>query len=291
MTNIPSLFDRPALIRARARHVHKLPATRFLIDSAVESIIDRLHIIQRPLTDIVIVGARLTPEQCAAIKQAARADTAILIDDTQTYLDQHPNTSRILGRSEAWPIAHRRVDAVISLLDLHAVNDVVGALAQMQLSLRPDGVMLGSLFGGDTLFELRTSLMQADMTIRGGISPRISPFMDKLALGNLLQRAHFALPVVDSDIMTVSYRTFDRLLQDIREMGEANSLQSRARGLTIPAVFQATEDMYRREFTQDDGTLAATFEILHFIGWVPHESQQQPLPRGSGQVSLADVLN
>lgn len=291
MTTIPTLFDRPALIRARTRHVDALPTTRFLIDAAVDSVCDRLRIIQRPMTDIVFIGARLTPDQLAAIKHAARAETLTLIDDTPAYLAQHPGIPRILGRCDLWPLAHRRVDAIITLLDLHATNDVVGALAQMQISLRPDGVVLGALFGGDTLFELRTSLMQADADIRGGVRPRIYPFMDKLALGDLLRRANFALPVVDSDLMTISYRSFERLLRDLREMGEGNSLHTRARFLTSPAIFRAAEALYQRDFTQSDGTLAATFEILYFIGWAPHVSQQKPLPRGSGQVSLADILN
>ncbi|MES2729753.1 MAG: SAM-dependent methyltransferase [Pseudomonadota bacterium] len=280
------------MTRYRTRRAESLPQSRFLIDHAVDSLVDRLRIIQRPLPHLVIVGGRLTCAQLQAIRDAARATHITVIDDVPAYLAPHTaaGTSCILARSSEWPIATRSVDCVVSLMDLHTANDVVGALAQIQISLKADGLVLGALFGGDTLFELRASLMQADMDIRGGIRPRISPMLDKLALGDLLRRANFALPVVDSDVMTISYRSFSRLLNDLRNMGEANMLHTRLRGLTPPRVLQTASTLYQNAYAQDDGLLAATFEILYFIGWTPHSTQQKPLPRGSGQVSLADIL-
>jgi hypothetical protein len=170
------------------------------------------------------------------------------------------------------------------------VNDLPGTLIQIRRALRPDGLLLAALIGGGTLGELREAFAQAESEIEGGVSPRVAPFADVRELGALLQRAGFALPVVDSDRLTVRYRTLFALMRDLRRMGATNVLSQRRRVPLRRATLQRMADNYAARFADADGRLRATFEIVWLSGWAPHESQQKPLKPGSATQRLADAL-
>jgi len=196
----------------------------------------------------------------------------------------------VIGDEEALPFADASFDLVVSALSLHAVNDLPGALVQIRRVLKPDGLFLAVLFGGESLGELRDAFARGEMQVRGGISPRVSPFAEVRTLGALLQRAGFALPVADSERTSVSYKEFRTLTADLRELGETNILAERdPRGLRRD-VLGAMLAAYREHHGNEAGKLKASFDLVTLTGWAPHESQQKPLRPGSAKMRLADVL-
>jgi SAM-dependent methyltransferase len=196
----------------------------------------------------------------------------------------------LVGDIEALPFAAASLDLSASLLALHAVNDLPGALLQIRRSLRPDGLFIGCLLAGQSLTELRQVLLAAEVEASGGASPRVAPFADLRDLGSLLQRAGFALPVVDSEVVTVRYGDLFGLLRDLRAMGWANALIERSRKPLRRNVLLRAAELYAERFSDPDGRLRATFEIVWLSGWAPHESQQKPLRPGSAKARLADAL-
>lgn len=191
--------------------------------------------------------------------------------------------------STALPLADASADLIVSLLSLHWANDLPGALAQIRRALKPDGLFLGALFGAGTLTELRAVLTEAELAERGGAEPRVSPFADGFDGAALLQRAGFALPVVEVDRVTVRYRDLFALVRDLRAMGETSVLAGRRRPLTR-AILARAAALYAERFGGADGRVAATFEIVNLAGWAPHAGQQKPLPRGSARMRLAEAL-
>lgn len=198
---------------------------------------------------------------------------------------------RVVADEEWLPFAGERLDLVVSALSLHWVNDLPGALIQIHRALRPDGLFLAAILGGDSLSELRQALVRAESELEGGVSPRVAPLVDIRDLGALLQRAGFALPVVDSDTITATYPDALTLMRDLRGMGESNILRARHGHFSRRATLLAAAESYRDMFGDADGRIPATFQILYLAGWSPHESQQQALRPGSGEVSLAEALD
>ena len=181
-------------------------------------------------------------------------------------------------------------DLISSTLNLHSVNDLPGVLTQIKKALKLDGLFIAGMFGGETLYELRESLTKAEMDTHGGISPRVFPFADKQQMGALLQRAGFALPVIDSEIITVTYENMFKLMHDLRGMGESNVIAERSRVNPGKAFFMKAAEYYQTHFPAEDGRIQASFEIIFLLGWAPHENQQQPLKPGSAKNRLADAL-
>ena len=196
----------------------------------------------------------------------------------------------VVGDAELLPFAPESLDLAVSVLSLHAANDLPGALAQMRRALKPDGLFLAALLGGDTLAELRQAFATAEAEITGGASPRVAPFTDVRTAGALLQRAGFALPVIDQDSHTVRYASALHLMHDLRAMGATNALVERDRRPLRRAVLARAIDIYGERFADADGRVRATFDVISLSGWAPHESQQQPLRPGSAAVRLADAL-
>ena len=191
---------------------------------------------------------------------------------------------------EALPFADGSLDLVVSALALQFVNDLPGTLIQIRRALKADGLLLAALIGGDSLTELRQAFAAAESEIEGGVSPRVAPFADVRELGALLQRAGFALPVVDSDRLTVRYNSVFALMRDLRRMGATNALNERRRSPLRRATLQRMADIYAERFADPDGRLRATFEVAWLSGWAPHERQQKPLKPGSAARRLADAL-
>jgi NADH dehydrogenase [ubiquinone] 1 alpha subcomplex assembly factor 5 len=197
---------------------------------------------------------------------------------------------RLAADAEALPFATQAFDLVVSHLALHWTNDLPGALLQLRRALKPDGLLLANLWGGDTLAELRQAFIEAELEIEGGASPRVAPFADVRDLGALLQRAGFALPVVDCDRIEVTYPDALALMRELRAMGEANAVAERRKGFSRRATLAATAARYGALFGRADGRVPATFELVTLTAWAPHESQPRPLRPGSAKTHLGAAL-
>ncbi len=197
---------------------------------------------------------------------------------------------RVAADPELVPFGDVSFDLIMSTLVLHWVADLPGALVQLRRALKPDGLLLAAMFGGSTLVELRTAVFEAELAEEGGVSPRVSPAIELGDAAALLQRAGFALPVADSETITVTYPNMPALLRDLRGMGETNALAARRRGGLRRATLARAALIYAERFGDAAGRIPASFEILFLCGWAPHPSQPQPLPRGSATARLADAL-
>jgi SAM-dependent methyltransferase len=266
----PRLFDRGALALHRAR-AERMGGDTFLLREAALGLAERLAAVNRKFARGMLVDGRT---------------------ETLALLESHAGrwTNARLDHDDGLDPGVEAFDLAVSVLTLHAVNDLPGVLAQIRLALKPDGLFLGAVFGGATLFELRESLAAAEIETSGGVSPRVYPFADVRDLGGLLQRAGFALPVADVERTTVLYRDFFSLVRDLRAHGETNALAERSRRPLARQTLAAALAHYAANHAESDGRLRATFEIVYLTGWAPHESQQQPLKPGSAKARLADAL-
>ena len=251
----------------------------------------RLEAIMRDFPRAVDLGARNGAFAQALAASDAAPRVGLLVEaDLSGRMLAGRSGMRVLADEERLPFAAASLDLIVSSLSLHWANDVIGALVQARLALKPDGLFIGALFGGATLTELRQSLTAAELELTGGAGPRVSPFADPSDAASLLQRAGFALPVADVDRVTVRYDHPLKLMTDLRRMGETSVLAERhPRPLTRRVLARAFE-IYRQNFADPDGRLPATFEILTLTGWSPSETQQKPLRPGSAKMRLADAL-
>lgn len=277
----PLVFDRP-LVRRRLSRALRQGYADFLLDRAVEDMEERLSTVLRPFPLALDVGTP-TPAAAQALRRSGRAEEVV-------RLSPAPEPGSVWGDEERLPFSGGRFDLVVSLLALQAVNDLPGALIQIRRALKPDGLFMGALLGGATLNELRQAFTQAEAELEGGVSPRVAPFADLRDIGGLLQRAGFALPVTDTDILRVRYADPFALMRDLRRMGLTNALSDRRKTpLRRETLFRAAA-VYAERFADPDGRIPATFEIVWLSGWTPHESQQKPLRPGSARMRLADAL-
>lgn len=214
---------------------------------------------------------------------------AIVTGHPEPWRDVAPG-ARVVADEPVLDLAPGAHDLVIHALALHWADDLVGQLVQCRRALRPDGLFLGVLFGGESLRELRAALAEAEARVSGGLSPRVAPMAEIRDAGALLQRAGFALPVADSDRRTVLYETPFHLLRELRAMGEGNALAARHRRPAPRALFAEAARIYADTYGRPDGRVPATVEMIHLAGWAPHESQQRPLRPGSAAARLADAL-
>jgi SAM-dependent methyltransferase len=258
----------------------------FLAARVADDLCERLAGINRSFARTLILGGAASMRAALAANPDARTrlGETVAIDWVPVWAH-----GGIAADPEHLPIAEGAFDLVVSVLALHWVNDLPGALVQIRRALCPDGVFLGAMFGGATLNELRAALLEAELAQSGGASARVAPFADACDLGGLLQRAGFTLPVCDSDIATVRYREPGALARDLRLMGETAALADRARPLTRTLWAHAMA-LYADRFGTGDSRVRATFEVLTMTGWSPHDSQQKPLQPGSAKMRLADAL-
>ncbi|HEY1425499.1 MAG TPA: methyltransferase domain-containing protein [Caulobacteraceae bacterium] len=289
MSGPPRLFDR-ALHRRRLDRAAGGYAG-FLKRRAAEDLVQRLEAIRRDFPIAVDLGARDGAFARALAASDAAAKVGLLVEtDLSRAMLGGRGGARIVADEEQLPFAPESLDLVVSSLALHWTNDLVGVLIQVRGALKPDGLFVGSILGGATLTELRTALTEAELELRGGAGPRVSPFADAFDAAALLQRAGFALPVADVDRVTVRYDHALALMADLRAMGETSVLvEGAGRPLTRALIARAAA-IYAERFAAADGRIPATFEILTLTGWSPHESQQQPLRPGAAKMRLADAL-
>ncbi|TFV31143.1 methyltransferase domain-containing protein [Bradyrhizobium frederickii] len=268
----PALFDR-ALLHARQHRAQAQGAVTFLLDRVAEDMSDRLAAVMREFrapADLWTPGKGLA--------------------DLHTRLPSLQHIALDAAGAEKLPISPESLDLVVSALALQFVNDLPGVLAQIRRALKPDGLLLAAMIGGDSLTELRQTFAAAEAECEGGVSPRVAPFADLRDVGALLQRAGFALPVTDVDRVVVRYANAFALMQDLRRMGAANVMIERRRSPSRRATLLRMAEIYAERFADADGRIRATFDIIWLSGWAPHASQQQPLKPGSAKASLAEAV-
>jgi SAM-dependent methyltransferase len=271
--DLPRLFDR-ALLRDRQSRAARQGAEAFLLDRVAEDMAERQQVVLREFNDGIDLGTPGDQVRAALTRNVRQLRAAALpVSDT-----------------EPLALASASLDLVVSALALQFVNDLPGVLAQIRRALKPDGLFLAAMIGGETLTELRQSFAAAEAEVEGGVSPRVAPFADLRDLGGLLQRAGFALPVTDVDRTVVRYDNAFALMQDLRRMGATNVLNERRRTPSRRATFVRMAQVYAERFADPDGRIRATFDIVWMSGWAPHDSQQKPLKPGSAKMSLADAV-
>lgn len=281
------IFDRHLLRKRRARAAAGFAGHDFLVRQTAEDVAERLSVVNRRFALALDLGAR----QGALARAPLEPGKVASIIETDLSPAMLPGSGlRLAADEEALPFADGSFDLVTSVLTLHAVNDLPGTLVQIRRALKPDGLFIGALFGGETLKELREAMSLAEIEHDGGLSPRVAPFADVRALGSLLQRAGFALPVADTQTLTVRYRSPLHLLSELRGMGETNVLMERRKVPLKRGTLMRMSQIYQERFSDPDGRVRATFDITYITGWAPHESQQKPLRPGSAQARLADAL-
>ena len=280
MSAPPVIFDHAlADIRRRRALAMGVAGADFLYRVAAEDIAERLAAVKRRFALAIEIGSPFP-----VLAATAQVDRIVRLD---RIAETAPD---VVGDAEWLPFRPESLDLAVSVLTLHAANDLPGALAQMRRALKPDGLFLASFLGGDTLIELREALASAEAEVTGGAAPRVAPFTDVRTAGALMQRAGFALPVVDQDFHTVRYASALGLMRDLRAMGLTNVLIERDRRPLRRAVLMRAVEIYGERFSDADGRVRATFAVISLSGWAPHESQQQPLRPGSATMRLADAL-
>ncbi|TPX62767.1 hypothetical protein SpCBS45565_g06914 [Spizellomyces sp. 'palustris'] len=309
-SNLPPaqhIFNRSVKKRQRDRAALRKESrdVDYLKDEVADRLVDRL-LIQKLPNDILVFTKDIKRRFSKVIDLGSGAghiikfvdsdmmDKLIMYDMSEKLLHRDKDivyevpTERIAGDEESLPFEENSVDAIMSSLSMHWVNDIPGTLIQAQRALKPDGVFLGAMFGGDTLYELRTSLQLAEIDREGGVSPHISPMTDVRDVANLLQRAGFNLITVDVDEIAVTYPSMFELMDDLRAMGESNAIAARKPYLSRDTLMAAAAT-YKEIYGNDDGSVPATFQVIYMIGWKPDPSQPKPLARGSGEVSFKEL--
>jgi SAM-dependent methyltransferase len=278
MTAPPRIFDRWAY-RARRMRAARAESDRILIKDTAQQIALRISAINRRFMRGLDLSSRA--QAFVALEPLA---------DSWERTGNPPDAPSVIADDEWLPFADESFDLVTSLLSLHAVNDLPGTLVQIRRLLKPDGLFIAAMFGGETLKELRIAFTAAEETTLGGVSPRVAPFADVRDVGGLLQRAGFALPVADVERTVVRYRELPRLFADLRALGETNVLADRRQEALSKRTLAAVVREYQVRFGDSEGRFPATFEIVFMTGWAPHESQQKPLRPGSAKARLSDAL-
>lgn len=284
------VFDRDLIAKRRVRAKAAFPNHDFLFSWSKEQLSERLLDINRNFPTVLQIGSRggfIKGEHPKLSENIITCDLCSSPIDDVTCPDAY---QYIQSDEEFLPIAPKTMDLAISNLTLHTTNDLPGALLQIRKTLKDDGMFLAAMLGGETLHELRDAMAITEQQLYGQTSSRVFPFADKTQMGGLLFRSGLALPVVDSDIITVSYENVFKLMEDLRGMGESNTILKRSKKPLTKEFFVRLAQNYQERYSDKDGRIKASFEIIFLLGWAPHKSQQKPLPPGSAKRSLAEAL-
>ncbi|ORY44750.1 S-adenosyl-L-methionine-dependent methyltransferase [Rhizoclosmatium globosum] len=285
------VFDRNVKVIQRNASALRSDSKTFdyLRDEVADRLVDRLLDIKRRFPKVLDVGSGaghiikyVDKDMMDHLVQLDSAEKMLYRDKNETY---EVSTERIHADEEFLPFHEDTFDCVLSSMSMHWVNDLPGTLIQIRKCLKPDGAFLGAMVGGETLYELRTSLQLAQVEREGGVAPHVSPMADLRDLGSLLSRAGLTLTTLDTDEIVVRYPSMYELIQDLSAMGEGNAIFNRTGCLTRDTIDAAAE-IYKSVYGNEDGSIPATFQILYMIGWKPDPSQPKPAKRGSGEVSL-----
>ncbi len=291
----PQIFDLAALTQHRNRAASGFSEFNFLKQLGVDRLVERLGLVRRRFNDILDIGCH-SGEMVSALSASdlyhlnmrfTQLEIAQKFADIASENGAHTYCSEL----NPLPIMPAQFDAIISAMFLHWIDDLPGVLTQARLGLRPDGFFVANLLGGRSLQELRQVLVAAETELYGGMSARTVPMADIRDLGGVMQRAGFALPVIDAELIDVTYPNLFRLMADLRGMGEQNALHARSRSFATKALFMKAAEIYQREFSNEDGQIVASFELITLTGWSPSPSQPQPLAPGSATMRLADAID
>ncbi len=285
------VFDRALVRRRRDRACASWEAHDFLFRHAADLLVDRLDDVTRSFACALDLGCHdgTVARQLATARQIAEV-YACDLSSAMAHRAAGTGVVSVAADEEMLPFAAASFDLITSNLSLHWTNDLPGALLQARLALKPDGLFVATMLGGDTLVELRRAVMEAELAVTGGASPRLSPLTDIRDAGALLQRAGFALPVVDVETVTVTYGSLFKLVADLRGMGETNAVVQRNPATPPRQLWPEAAARYHTQFAEPDGRIPATFQILTLTGWAPHVSQQAALRPGSASARLAGAL-
>lgn len=289
------VFDRAVVRHRRERVARGWDGAAFLKREIALRLVERLDDIKRIFPVALDIGCHGGEVGLAlALPDGTRrggVETLLQLDLALGFARRaRVQGPALVGDEELLPIAPQSIDLALSAMSLHWVNDLPGTLLRIRESLKPDGLFLGALLGGETLWQLRQALAQAESDVEGGLSPRVSPFADLRDATGLLQRAGFALPVGDAERIEVSYPDALALLRELRAMGESNAVRGRRAGLTRRETLLRAVAIYEERHGDANERVPATFEVIFLHGWAPHASQQQPLAPGAAKARLADAL-
>ena len=287
----PNLVDESAHLRFRERAAAGFASHEFLKTAVAERVVDRLDAVRRRFSLVADIGCH-TGQLARRLAWHPAVDKVVAVDPSPAMAEmaRAAGCEAVAAPYDGLPFEEGSLDGVFSAFALHWVDDLPGLLARLARLLRPDGLMVVALPGGETLAGLRAALADAEAGIRGGMSPRVMPMADIRDLGGLIGRAGLALPVADSDTIEITWPDALAMMRELRGMGESNALAGRSRSFTPRAVLLEAAASMQERFTDGDGRIAAAFEIVTLTGWAPHESQQKPLRPGSAKARLADAL-
>ena len=283
------VFDRTVLRQRRDRAARDWDSQAFLKREIAERLVERLDDVRRSFSRALDLGCH--GDEVAAALRNRTAIGQLVRSDLGFAFARHAGGPAVVADEEALPFEPQSFDLVLSAMSLHWVNDLPGTLIQIGRILKPDGLFLGAMLGGETLWQLRQALAAAESEIEGGLSPRVSPFADLRDAAGLLQRAGFALPVADGETIDVEYESALALMRDLGAMGEGNLVAERRRGLARRATLLRAAEIYGERFARPSGRVTASFEVLFLHGWAPHASQPKPLKPGSAARRLAEALD
>ena len=286
------LIDDLAHCRNRDRAALGFDQVDYLKQAVVDRIMDRIDTIRRDLPHVLDIGCHH-----GALTKALLASPKVT---SVSAMDPSAEMARITAERtgvdaqvaayDSIPFEGQQFDGIFSAFALHWANDLPGVLIQLRQRLKPDGVLVVALAGGETLNNLRACFASAEAEVSGGMSPRVLPMGDIRDMGGLIGRAGLTMPVADSDTITVTYPDLFKLMAELRAMGESNAMVERSKRMTARAVMMRTAALYHEKFADEDGRIPAHFEIITLTGWAPDESQPKPLKPGSAQTSLAAAL-
>lgn len=292
------IFDRDLKRKQRDRAAWLMRQDDSFVNTVAENLLDRLEDCKKAFPAALCLGGSLKAIR-HLLHGRGGVEKLIMMDMSldmvklckeveKDVIDENVETSFVVGDEEFLPVRESSQDLIISCLGLHWTNDLPGAMIQCRLALKPDGLFLAAILGGETLKELRIACTVAQMEREGGVSPRLSPLAQVRDAGNLLTRAGFTLPGVDVDEYTVKYDNALQLIEHLRSMGETNALVQRNNLLKRETAL-ATAAVYQSMFGAEDGTVPATFQVIYMTGWTEHPSQQKAKRRGSATVSFQDL--
>lgn len=282
------IFDRGVLRVRRARVARDWSQRSFLKREIAGRLVERLDDVRRTFPLALDLGCH--GDEVAEALRGRPSVNALMRSDLGFDFARRAAGPAIVADEEALPFAAGCFDLVLSAMTLHWVNDLPGTLIQIARILKPDGLFLGAMLGGRTLWQLREALAAAESEIEGGLSPRVSPFADLGDAASLLQRAGFALPVADSDVIDIEYEHALALMRDLGAMGEGNLVGERRRSFSRRATLLRAAEIYAERFAVPSGRVMASFEVLFLHGWSPHASQPKPLKPGAARHRLATAL-
>ncbi len=294
MSDSMTVFNRSVFRQHRERAASTIDEHDFLLREIGERLLERLDDTVRKFPVALDLGARtgLLGNMIAArggVNKMFRCE----LSEHMARNPNHPDGSVCVGDEEVLPFTEACFDLVLSNLGLHWVNDLPGTLSQIRRTIKPDGLFMATMFGGDTLCELRAVLSDAEIALEGGLSPRVSPFADIRDIGALMQRAGFNLPVLDSETITVHYSDPMKLLFDLRGMGESNAVLNRRLTVMRRETLMYAMALYRENYAEPgdpQSPVPATFQVINLSGWAPAPDQQKPLRPGSAQQSMTEIF-